>query len=243
MKIPSFISAGHTPALTYAVRILQEVYPFSPSPTPVATHLLLPVPSFDADSYIRGGGSIEHLLKKLPKDITVVGGLLEHPALAEYATIDLLKDPFYIAENANITAHCAIRLAMQKLPCTLEHCPVLVIGWGRIGKCLCRLLQGLGTDITIAVRKDTDLAMLTALGIRAVAVQQLDPTQYRLIFNTAPAMLLPQCPGNALKIDLASNLGLGGLDVIWARGLPGKDAPESSGKLIADSIIRILNKE
>ncbi len=243
MKIPTFISAGHTPALTYAVEKLQGVYPFSPAPNPAAKYLLLPVPSFDAEGYIRGGGSLEDLLVKLPNDITVIGGLLEHPALAGYDTIDLLKDPYYIAENANITAHCAIRLAMQKLPCTLEHCPVLVIGWGRIGKCLCRLLQGLGADVTMAARKDTDLAMLSALGIPAVPLRQLDPARYRLIFNTAPSMIFPQCPGNALKIDLASKLGLGGLDVIWARGLPGKDAPESSGKLIADSIFRILDKE
>ena len=237
----NFISAGHTPALTYAVETLQKAYSFS-SPEN-AKYLLLPVPSFDGDGYIRGGGNVAHLLKELPRDITVIGGLLAHPALANYHTIDLLEDPFYIAKNANITAHCAIRLAMQKLPLTLEHCPVLVIGWGRIGQCLCRLLQGLRADITVAARKDFDRAMLTALGIRAIAPEEIDTTRYRLIFNTAPAMILPQCPGDALKIDLASQLGLGGLDVIWARGLPGKDAPESSGQLIAESIIRILDKE
>ena len=30
-----------------------------------------------------------------------------------------------------------------------------------------------------------------------------------------------------------------GDDVLWARGLPGKDAPESSGKLIARTILRL----
>lgn len=243
MKISNFLSAGHTPALTYATQLLHKVYPFSPAPSPAVTHLLLPVPSFDADGYIHGGGNLEDLLTKFPKDITVVGGLLDHPALAGYNTIDLLKDPFYIAQNANITAHCAIRLALNKLPCTLAGCPVLVIGWGRIGKCLCRLLQGLGAEVTVAARKDTDLAMLAALGYQAIPLHQIDPPQYRLIYNTAPSMVLPQCPGDALKIDLASKLGLGGLDVIWARGLPGKDTPESSGRLIAESIIRILDKE
>lgn len=239
----NFISAGHSPALAYAKGLLQKAYPFSPAPNETVTHLLLPVPSFDESGYIRGGGTIEALLAKLPKNITVIGGLLEHPALAGYHTIDLLKDPFYIAQNASITAHCAIRLAMHKLPCTMEDCPVLVIGWGRIGKCLCHLLQGLGADVTVAARKDTDRAILSALRYCAISPRHIDTTQYRLIFNTAPEMILPQCPGSALKIDLASKLGLGGLDVIWARGLPGKDAPESSGKLIANSIVRILNKE
>ena len=55
-------------------------------------------------------------------------------------------------------------------------------------------------------------------------------------------MTVPFCFGNALKIDLASKPGIGGSDVIWARGLPGKDAPESSGELIAKTIIRLMEE-
>ena len=48
----------------------------------------------------------------------------------------------------------------------------------------------------------------------------------------------------AIKIDLASCPGMDAPDVIWARGLPGKDAPETSGELIARTILRLLyNKE
>jgi len=65
---------------------------------------------------------------------------------------------------------------------------------------------------------------------------------YRVIYNTVPSMVFPDTPKDALKIDLASKLGLGGEDVIWARGLPGKKAPESSGALIARSIIPILRE-
>ena len=42
-----------------------------------------------------------------------------------------------------------------------------------------------------------------------------------------------------MKIDLASEKGLGGEDVIWARGLPGIHAPESSGRLIAETCLRL----
>ena len=44
-------------------------------------------------------------------------------------------------------------------------------------------------------------------------------------------------------IDLASEPGMQGKSVIPARGLPGKYAPESSGKLIADTILRVLKEE
>jgi hypothetical protein len=38
-------------------------------------------------------------------------------------------------------------------------------------------------------------------------------------------------------------MGIGGEDVLWAKGLPAIYAPESSGKLIADTVKRLLNKE
>lgn len=238
------LAMGHCAALTYAVEILKgQGIPFAENTSDSPTHLLLPVPSLTDNGYIKGGGLLTDILQTLPQDITVIGGMLQHPALKDRNVIDLLQDPDYIAENASITAHCAIAMAMKQLPCTLHRCPTLLIGWGRISKCLCKLLDGLGASITVAARKATDRAMVQALGYDAVDIEIAEPARYRLIYNTAPAMVFPQCPGNALKIDLASRLGIGGLDVIWARGLPGKDAPESSGALIAKTICKYLKTE
>ena len=235
-----FYPAGYTAALTHAVNILQQQgYTVLTSPLQ-ATHLLLPVPSFEPDGSVKGGGSIDALLATLPKDITILGGNLVCDALAGYKTVDFLQDPHYVAMNANITAHCAIKLAMSKLPVTLDACPVLVIGWGRIGKCLARLLRMLDADVTVAARKASDRAVLASLGYKAADTATLDTTLYRVIFNTAPAMVSASCPGNALKIDLASKPGLGSMDVLWAKGLPAREAPESSGKLIADTAIRAV---
>lgn len=239
-----FYSNGHTDALVYAIRLLNDAgEEFLPCPDRHVTHLLLPVPSFDAEGRIRGGGSLEALLWQLPEDVVVIGGMLDRPELANYKTIDLLQDPGYVTENAAITAYCAVRLAMQQLPVMLKGCPVLVVGWGRIGKCLSRLLRQLDANVTVAARKETDRAMLQALGYEAVDTVGLDPRPYRLIFNTVPEMVLPYCPGNNIKIDLASRPGIGGNNVIWARGLPGKDAPESSGQLIAQRILYNIGKE
>ena len=40
-------------------------------------------------------------------------------------------------------------------------------------------------------------------------------------------------------MDLASSPGIDGENVLWARGLPGKIAPESSGELIAKTVMRL----
>lgn len=239
-----FYLAGHTAALQYAASILKcRGYEFLSRPDQSVTHLLLPVPSFDPDGTIKGGGSLAELLSKLPKDIIIFGGNLDRPELTPYQTVDLLKDPEYVARNAAITAHCAIKLALNKLPITFQNYPVLVVGWGRIGKCLADLLKKLGAQVTVAARKASDRAVLLAMGYRAVDTAELDTTPYRVIFNTVPVMVSPHCPGDALKIDLASKLGLGSLDVIWARGLPNQDAPESSGELIACAVTRILTEK
>lgn len=234
MKDYLFFAAGRSPATTYAIDCLQEAgYVFTQTPCSAVTHLLLPVPSLDADGRIKGGQSLNDLLTILPKGITIIGGNL--PSLENYRVIDLLKDPLYVAENASITAYCAIRHAMNKLPITLKGCPCLIIGWGRIGKCLARLLKAMDAQVTVFARKEADRAMLTALGYEAT--DRLDPENYRLILNTAPELLLPDCPGDAFKIDLASVPGITGQDVLWARGLPGKDAPESAGQLMARRIL------
>lgn len=244
MSAYKFYLAGHTAALSNAAEILKHCgVEFLPRPDETATHLLLPVPSFDPEGFIIGSGSLEALLAKLPKDVTVIGGNLNRPELADYKAIDLLADPQYIAANANITAHCAVKLAMSKLPVILDGQPVLVIGWGRIGKCLARLLKNLDAKVTVAARKEADRAVVQALGYRAADTATLDILPYRVVFNTVPATILSHSPGDALKIDLASRMGLGGLDVIWARGLPGKDTPESSGRLIAQTVLRMLQEK
>ena len=124
-----FYCAAGNKALIYAAAFLmEEGATFVPCPDHTVTHLLLPVPSFDADGSIKGGGDLSDILTKLPKTVTVIGGNLRRPELDGYETVDLLEDPWYLAKNAGITAHCALELALAKLPVTLEKCPVLIIG-------------------------------------------------------------------------------------------------------------------
>ena len=224
-------------ALDYAIQHL----PACSVPDDQITHLLFPIPSFHTDGSIRSGGDLDAILSILPKNITVIGGNLSHPSLAHYQTLDLLQDPIYVAENADITARCAIKLLFNCLPCTLKDLPILIIGWGRIGKCLARLLRANDALVTVFARKETDRAMLQALGYSTQAAP--DPTGFRVVINTAPAAVLPDCPKDVFKMELSSVLGIGGEDVLWARRLPAIHAPESSGKLIADTILRLCKKE
>ena len=240
---------GTTDACAYAGAFLEQSgFHLTDHPTPEVTHLLLDVPSFAADGSLRGGGSLTDALERLPAGITVIGGKLNHPVLTDYPVLDLLLDPEYLARNGAITAECALRVAYPLLSTVLPDTPALVIGWGRIGKSLTKLLSNLGCPVTIAARNPADRAMATALGYNTADIQRIPGILpgICLLFNTAPAPILDSGAldefGKCIKIDLASSPGLEGPDVVYARGLPGQYAPESSGKLIAGTIARHLRE-
>ncbi len=224
--------AGTTEAIRFATDFL--CLPLAEHPCEQVTHLLLDVPLRSRE--------LESILTRLSPNVTVIGGRLDIPELAAYKKLDLLEDPEYLAKNAMITAHCAVKLALRELNVTMDRCPVLILGWGRIGKCLARLLKAMGAEVTVAARKDSDRAMLKALGYKAVAFDQLSRVLhgFRVIYNTVPEKMLSESTtfnSDCVKIELASVPGLPG-ECIDGRGLPGRLAPESSGRLIAEMIGR-----
>jgi len=211
-------------------------------PSPEVTHLLLDIPSFNDQGMLPDGSDLRNHLERLPQSITVIGGNLQHPQLHGYQILDLLKDNDYLAQNAAITADCAIRVAGNHLETAFHDTPVLILGWGRIGKCLAQMLKSLGSQVTIAARKESDRAMIHALQYTAVdySAANKDVGKYPLIFNTVPELVLTAVVDNSIAIDLASKPGITADKVIAARGLPGKLAPESTGRLIANIIKRRL---
>lgn len=236
MKQPVFYTAGDSAALRRARHQLHEWgYPVAHVPSEKVTHLLLPVPSLESDGTIKGGGIPAEVLRALPKDVTVMGGNLpELPC----RSIDFLRDEFYLLENAAITAQCTLNLLRQPV----QDAAVLIIGYGRIGKHLAPLLKALGANVTIATRK----GFAPQPGYGWVETPKWDAAAYDIIINTAPAPLLDQQDArhDAQLIDLASVKGISGDRVIWARGLPSREAPDASGILIAKTALRYaLGKE
>jgi hypothetical protein len=229
-----FSTYGQSPALQYARNALTG-WGYTVSPDwKTATHLLLPVPSFDPDGNIKGGMP----LPEVDPCVTILGGNMDGIG---GKIVDFLKDEFYLYENAAITAECALQYAPIQAGTS-----VLVIGWGRIGKHLAPLLAGMGAQVTVAVRKENSWKDVAAQGFEPVYLQDLKPRKYDVVYNTAPASVLfsGECREDAVLVDLASKTGIFGKGVIYARGLPGKDAPEASGILIAKTALRyVLTKE
>ncbi len=230
-------SGGSTPASAYAVQLLRSWgLCIADVPSREVTHVLLDVP-------LRGRFEPP---AGLGPDVVICGGRLHQPHFDGYRVVDFLEDEEYLCRNAYITAECALDVAMPYLKRTLRRCPVLIVGWGRIGKCLGQLLHSIGADVTIAVRNPQQRAMLRALGYESSLISELAELlpRFRLIYNTVPYPVLGRealglCREDCVKIELASADGMEGDDIIIARGLPGIHMPESSGELIARTFLRL----
>ena len=250
MKHILIYPAGCTQGCLYAARALKKLgLSVADHITPEATHLLLDVPSFSPEGRLRSGADFSELMSALPEHTTVIGGKLPPFVTQKYNCLDLLTDDTYQFENAAITAECALRVAAERIPFSLRKSPVLIIGWGRIGKHLAFLLKAYGSRVSILSRSPSHRAEAMSFGFHGISPEALpkELNNIRILLNTAPAMMLPKelvehCR-DCLKIDLASLPGIDGEDVVTARGLPGILAPESAGQLIADTIVRLLKEE
>lgn len=225
-------------AIRYAAAHLASLgIPVTVKCAPDISHVLLSVPSFTT-----GDEYLAHLLGDLPDDVIICGGNLTSPLLEGYHYIDFLRDPDYLAANAAITAHCALQILENQMG-KLSGKEVLVVGWGRIGKCLMRLLEQQGAYVTVAARNPADLAMIRVLGAFAVSIDQATDGMDRFdaVVNTVPVLLYPNIPArsDAVLLELASKAGMTGENIIDARGLPSKMAPSKSGKLIAETFVRL----
>lgn len=131
---------------------------------------------------------------------------------------DFLTREDFTVLNAIPTVEGALELAMAEMPVTLHRSEALVIGYGRIGKLLCKNLQALGAHVTAAARKDSDFAWMDAHGVSHAHTMKLDGmlSRFDVIFNTVPHLTLPSARLREVRsdcaiIDLAS--APGGADV------------------------------
>lgn len=231
MKSPTMYIPVPTAALDAAARLLRSRGVVFTDTAQEAQYLLYPAPT-----------RLE-MLGECTMDHTVIGGNLDF--LNEgVERLDLLKDPYYLAANAAITAEAALGIVLRELHREITETNILVLGWGRIGKCLTHQLHHLNANVTVYARKDADRAMLRALGYRYATPDTLRRGlgRFHCIINTVPAPLLDRTDAmsirsDALKLELASGSWLPCAGVTLAHGLPGSCKPEASGALIAKTVI------
>ena len=170
----------------------------------------------------------------------------------------LAKDEPLTCAFARQTAEGAIHAAMQRAAYELYGCPVMIIGYGRIGKALHHMLNGYGAHVSVVARRDAARKESQALGATALDVMQMDALigGQRMIFSTPPERVIDgalalRIRPDALLIDLSSPPYGVDLDAVLARGvtawrepaLPGRYCPESAGAAMFDAVCRVMKGE
>ena len=170
--------------------------------------------------------------------------------------IDVMKCEELTIKNAILTAEGAIQIAMGKSQITIHDSKCLVLGFGRIGKILAKMLNGIGAEVYCEARKQQDLAWIKTYGYKPVHLKNIEKVlgQCDFIFNTIPFMILDEGKLNLVNkqsiiIDLASKPG--GVDfeaakrlnlqAEWALALPGKVASKTAAKYIYETMKNSFN--
>jgi len=170
---------------------------------------------------------------------------------------DIVQEEYFSILNAIPTAEGAIQRAMERTLVTLHGSKILVLGYGRIGRVLSRMLWGIGAKVTVAARRKEDLVWIEEKGYSGIHINEIDSIlcEQDIIFNTIPALILnrsklEKVEKNCIIIDLASRPG--GVDFKAAEelglsasldlGLPGLVAPKTAAEIICRVTYDILKR-
>lgn len=227
--------------------------------------LVIPLPGFDDEGrlpVLSGEAPLvsKSLLALIPSHVPVFS-VFARPFLRRAAeqlnlrVIELVKLDEFAIWNSIPSAEGAIQMAMEATPITIHGSASWVLGFGRTGMTLARMLAGLGAKVTVVARNPAARARAEEIGYRTSSFETMRPAigEADIIFNTVPALVLDEPTLSILKptvhiCDLASAPGGTdfaaaarlGIQATLAPSLPGKAAPKTAGQIMARIIARLL---
>lgn len=198
------------------------------------------------------------------KNKKILGGIIiphieKYVKKGDFSFFDYYNEDF-IKENAALTAEGAIKVFLEHSSKSINKSKFLVLGYGRIGKVLCKILKNMGAGVTASARNIKDKMLIKQNGYHFINTNKITDDEnlpsYDVIFNTIPAIILNGSILNKILkstiiIDLASEPG--GIDKKSAEdlnitffhelGIPGRYFPESASGIIKKNIYKIIKEE
>ena len=171
---------------------------------------------------------------------------------------DYFKREELMVKNAVPTAQGVIKIIIDNIITTIRGLWCCVTGFGRTSKVLAKQLKALGADVTVAVRKCSDMAWIEIEGYKGIYIKDLhkNADQFDVIINTVPTLIigesiLKNLNDHCFIIEIASApWGIDftaaqelGIKVIRAGSLPGKVTPKTAGEIISEAIVNIIEEE
>lgn len=211
------------------------------------THVFAPNINVDIEAInaIEDGATV--FLGKCPDEVRI---------LAENRNIrifNFMKDEKFQAVNSRLTAEGALMAMIEHSAKSIADCNVLVIGFGRMGAAVAKLLSKL--DVSLDIATTSSLRPAYAFANNVVPARDFDFSPYDIVVNTAPLALIKDGDLMSMKkdtvyIDLASvpavNLEYArylGVDADIYPALPAKTCPYSAAKAMQEYITEVLKND
>lgn len=170
---------------------------------------------------------------------------------------DYMKFESYVLKNAILTAEGAVTLLEENTSYSLFNSKILIIGYGRIGKALHKILNSYGANITICSRSKSSSVESNYNGANHIVFSQLtDENDADIVINTVPHIVLTKSELEKMKhdvliLDLASFPGgvdnhvakSMGLNVLNGKGMPSKYTEKTAGYIIGEAVNDIIEEE
>lgn len=221
----------------------------------VSRIILLPIPSTRDGTLITGTEfPLEEILSSIGTDTMIAGygipgDIVKRAKKLGAYVYDASLDEDFLMENAEITAHGTLGHILSDFTEDISEMKIGIIGYGRIGSALLRLLLFVGAEVRVYTTRAEVAKSLGEDGVLCETVsEETDWTQNDLIINTAPAKLIrEELLSGELKnvkiIELASGKNFSEQpNITRMPSIPEKMYPETAGKIYAKQIIRALSE-
>ncbi|MDO5409419.1 MAG: dipicolinate synthase subunit DpsA [Lachnospiraceae bacterium] len=230
--------------------------------------LLAPMPFLRAEKLKKAGNvwqkgsfsdlTVENLLKYAKEgSLIFAGGISEEfrkqAAEKQIRCVDYLKNENIAVQNTVAAAEGMIAEAICRSPGNLSRSSCLVLGYGKCGATLVFCLQKFSCRITVYEKEAKAAARAGIIADKVAEDSELPMclANVQYIFNTIPSIILTESLLSYVKkgtliLDLASApggvdynaAGKLGIQAVLLPGLPGKYAPLSSAKILAEAVMR-----
>ena len=212
--------------------------------------VILPIPTTVDGIHINATDTrLDELAGTVGEGSFVLGYGIPEPDVARLedagATVcDALGDEIFLERNAELTALGTVGVLLTSAGRGISELSVGVVGYGRIGRHLIRILLFLGARVRVYTRKASTRLELCSLGIDASLSSDGDYAGLDYLINTAPDRILTvketrEVMAHGEIIDLASGVNFPGeLSITKLGGIPGLMYPVSAGRIYAEAALR-----
>lgn len=207
--------------------------------------------------------SVDDIAGETKSDQFIFAGMLNNSTLNKLSknkgkVFDYFRRDEVSILNSIPTVQGILKTIFDNINYTVHSSKCAVFGYGKTGKLTASTLKSLGADVTVCVRKYSDIALAHSNGLNGCLIKDFYSAakDFDIIVNSVPSVvidrkILDNVKRDCLIIDVASapygtdfaSAEKLGIKALQCPSLPGKTAPKTAGEIIAVGIMNILKEE